>query len=227
MPLYKFIEKEFLDAFFTTGSLRLGTIYNFKDILEHGTSRGDHSEGEHHLIRGVEETVAISKNKHEPIISEVFKMEDDGELYLSNFSIVVSRRCEDGYVFCTSQIYHEQLFRRWNKENNLDSCYEIVNLHGFISAISRAISSSANFFANSNVTYTADQIDYRSSHANLHPAFTKAKKDYDWQCENRIVWGARGPCGPLRPWIVKVPEAVQYCRPLAFLENGTITYASV
>jgi len=38
-PLYKFIEKKYLDEFFTTGCLRLGTIYDFKDIDEYGESQ--------------------------------------------------------------------------------------------------------------------------------------------------------------------------------------------
>lgn len=227
MPLYKFIEREFLDAFFRTGSLRLGTIYDFKDIVEHGVNRGDRSEGEHNLIRGIDGTVSISKDNYEPIISEVFKVEDEGKAYLSNLSIVVPRRCEDGFIFCTSSIYNEQLFRQWNQENSLDACYEIMNPNGFILAINNAIKDSANFFASSNVTYTDTQIDYQSPQAKLHPAFTKVKKEYGWQHEHRTVWGARGPCGPLNPWIVNVPEAIQYCRPLAFLENGKITYGRI
>ncbi|WP_345984406.1 hypothetical protein WCX49_07130 [Sulfurimonas sp. HSL-1656] len=225
MPLYKFIEREFLEAFFRTGSLRLGTIYDFKDIVEHGVSRGDEAEGEHHLIRGIDGTVSISKDKYEPIISEIFRVEGEGKISLCNLSVVVPRRCQDGFIFCTSSIYNEQLFRKWNKENDLDACYEIINQIGFISAINKAIKDSATFFACSNVTYTEKQIDYQTPEANLHPAFTKVKDDYSWQHEHRIVWGARGPSGPLNPWIVYVPEAIQYCRPFAFLENGVITQA--
>ena len=224
MALYKFIEKEFFDSFFAGGSLRIGTIYNFKDTVEHGLSRGDQSEGEHHLIRGIDGTVAISKDKHEPIISEVFEMAGEGQAHISNLSTIVPRRCEDGFVFCTSYIYNEDLFWRWHKKNNVDSCYEITNPKAFFGAISRAIENSANFFANSNVTYTDKNIDYQSAYANSHPAFTKVRVDYGWQYENRSVWGARGPCGPLKPSTINVPEAIQFCKPLAFLENGGVSY---
>tara|TARA_R110002095_G_scaffold184083_2_gene161293 strand:+ start:3922 stop:4605 length:684 start_codon:yes stop_codon:yes gene_type:complete len=227
VPLYKFIEKEFLEGFFNNGTLRLGTIYDFKDIVEHGVSRGDHSEGEHRLIRGIDDILRITKDKHEPILSEVFKVEGEGEILLSYLNITVPRRCEDGFLFCTSSIYTEQLYRRWHKENGVDACYEIINPQGFIMAISRAISNSAYFYENSNVTYTEENIDYQSPHANIHPAFTKVKNDYDWQVENRSVWGVRGPCGPLRPWVISVPEAIQFCRPFAGLENGKITYTGV
>lgn len=227
MRLYKFIEKEFLAGFFTDGSIRIGTIYNFKDTVEHGLSRGDQSEGKHHLIRGIDGTVSLSKDKHEPIISEVFKMEGDGKAQISNLSIIVPRRCEDGFVFCTSYIYNENLFRRWHQENGVDSCYEITNPKAFIAAVSCKIKNSAKFFVNSNVTYTEKNIDYQSAHANSHPAFTKVRDDYGWQYENRSVWGAKGPCGALRPWVIHVPEAREYCKPFSFLENGEVNYAGV
>jgi len=223
LPLYKFIEREFLDSFFTTGCLRLGTIYDFKDIIEHGVSRGDHSEGEHHLIRGIDGTVELTKDKQEPIISELFK----GEGSISNLSISVPRRCQDGFIFCTSSQYNETLFRDWKREENLDSCYQIINVSGFVQAINDAISNSAFFYANSNVTYTEDKIDYQSKHANVNPAFTKLKDKYGWQLENRSVWGAKGPSVPLKPWIIFVPEAIQYCRPFAFIDEDIVMYSSV
>jgi len=227
LSLFKFIEREFLDSFFATGCLRLGTIYDFKDIIEHGMSRGDQSEGEHHLIRRINGTVKLAKDKYEPVISELFRFEGEGEASISNLSIVVPRKCPDGFIFCTSNRYNEKLFKDWKREENLDSCYQIININGFIQAISKAIAHSAFFYTNSNVIYTEKEIDYQSKHSNINPAFTKFKDKYDWQFENRSVWGARGPCGQLKPWIIYVPEAIQYCKPFAFIENGTITYSSL
>lgn len=227
MSLYKFVEREFLDSFFTTGCLRLGSLYDFKDTIEHGDSRGDKSEGEHNLIRGIDGTIAITKDKYEPIISEVFRMEGEGESYLSNLSIVVPRRSPDGFVFCTSKLFTEELFWRWHSENKVDACYEITNPIMFFSAINKAITSSAFFFGNANVTYAEDPIPYNSPEANIHPAFTKEKYGYSWQEENRTVWGAKGPCGRLKPWIIYVHEARQFCRPFSFIDGKVINYASM
>lgn len=224
MALYKFIEKEFLESFFSSGCLRLGTIHDFRDVVEHGVSRGDEKEGEHNLIRAVDGTVAITKDKHEPIISEVFKMEGEGESYISNMSIIVPRRCPNGFIFCTSYIYSENLFSSWNRNEGLDACYEISDVNGFVRAVSSAICNSAYFYTCSNVSYTDDPIDFQSGHARLNPALTKAKDKYSWQYENRCVWGARGPCGPLKPWIIYVPQAIKFCRPLAYIDDGQIIY---
>ncbi|EHH1028503.1 hypothetical protein BT047_RS21925 [Vibrio parahaemolyticus] len=227
MSLYKFVERQFLDSFFTSGCLRLGTLYDFKDTVEHGESRGDKSEGEHQLIRSIDGTVTLTKDKHEPIVSEVFKMVGEGESYISNLSIVVPRRSPDGFVFCTSKLYTEELFWKWNSENGVDACYEITNPRRFIEEITKAISNSAFFFGNANVTYTDDPIPYDSPQANVHPAFTKETNGYRWQEENRSIWGARGPCGQLMPWIIFAPEARQYCRPFSVIDKADIRYINV
>lgn len=227
MFLYKFIEKEYFNDFFNKGSLRLGTVYDYKDIVEHGASRGDSSEGEHRLVRNIDGTIVFSNEKPEPIISEFFKIKDGGKAFVSNVSLVAPRRSEDGFLFCTSYIYHETLFKRWYAEERLDSCYVITNPRGFISAINNRVSSSAKFFRNENVTYTEEEIDYLSPHAELYPAFTKMKTKYEWQLENRSIWGAIGPCGPLKPWVLEVPEAIQYCRPFSFLEDNKIVYSEI
>lgn len=229
MHLYKFIEKEFLDSFFKTGCLRLGTIYGFRDIVQYGVSRGDQLEGQHYLSRGIDEKLKLSKGSYEPIISEVFDFgsEAEGEVNISGFTVVVPRQCKDGFIFCTSNRYNEKLFRDWNREESLDSCYQIFNVHGFFKAISNAIKNSAFFCTNSNVIYTEERIDYQSDLAGISPALTKVKNKYAWQFENRSIWAARGPCGQLRPWIIYVPEAIQYCKPFAFLEKDIITYSNL
>lgn len=224
MAFYKFIEAEYLDSFFTTGCLRLGTLHNFKDTVEHGLSRGDKFEGEHQLKRINNGELKLTKDKDEPIISEMFKIGGEGEATIIGGTFIVSRKSPDGFVFCSSHYYNEELFYRWHQEEKLDSCYEIINPHGFFMAITNAIKNSAYFFENKNVIYIDDSIDYQSSDANAHPAFTKNKSLYDWQKENRTIWGAKMPCGTLNPWIIHVPEAIKYCRPFAKIENNHIIY---
>lgn len=44
-PLYKFSAKQWVDAFFQTGALRIGTLFDFHDVELHGRTRGDGLEG--------------------------------------------------------------------------------------------------------------------------------------------------------------------------------------
>lgn len=229
MVLYKFIEKKFLDAFFKTGCLRLGTIYDFKDTAEHGAARGDSEEGIHYLTREFEGNVSISKETYEPIISEMIRMEEYGQASIVGpAKFVVPRLSGDGFVFCTSQLYNETLFEQWHQENReIDSCYKIKNSVGFFHEINLAVANSAKFIQNSNIFYIDNKIDYKSKFAKINPAFTKVKEKYDWQYENRSLWGVKGPCGRLKPWIIFAPDAIKYCRPFASMSNGVTTYTNV
>jgi len=222
--LYKFIERDHLNSFFNNGCLRLGTLYDFKDTILHGETRGDTSEAEHHLIRDAGESLILSPKKYEPLFSEMFDVQGVGEITFSNLSIVAPRKTEDAFIFCSSYIFNEKLFRKWLHEENLDSCYKISNPRGFFSEISKAIESSAYFYANLNITYTEEYIEYNSAEASLNPAFTKHKEKYDWQFENRSVWPAKGPYGNLKPWIIHAPKAIQYCRPFASIDDESVAY---
>jgi len=211
-PIYKFIEHQYLSSFFETGLLRLGTVYNFKDTDLHGKHRGDSNEGKHNVVRYIDEPLTVRSGEIHPIISEGIKVEGDGRAFFYGVSIIVPRISPDYFVFCTSNIYTEALLNKWMKnEGGIDSCYEIFNPHGFSRAISKVISSSAYFSFSSDVFYTDENIDYRRE---LHPAITKGKV-YDWQNEHRILWAPLLPSPPLQPWIINVPEARQFCRPVA------------
>lgn len=225
LPLYKFVERQFIESFFSTGSLKLGTLHDFKDTIEHGESRGDRLEGEHTLIRSIDGTLALSNNRNEPVISEVFQVEGDGEAYISNLSVIVPRASPDGFVFCTSKLFTEELFWKWHTENGVDACYEITDPRQFFSAITKKISNSAFFFRNANITYTKNPIPFNSPDAKIFPAFTKEANGYSWQEENRTLWGIKAPYVKLSPWIISVPDAIKCCRPVSVIDDGEIRYA--
>ena len=215
--LYKFLEKKYLDSFFKTGCIRIGTLHNFQDEEEHGNNRGDKNEGTHNLKRGIDKPIIMSNN--EPIISEIFKFAPgyDDSSTISGVTLIVPRISPNGFIFCTSTIYNDTLFKKWHDKEKADACYEITNVKEFYSSISKKIKESANLSAISNITYIkTNEIDYQSSNANKHPAFTKLEK-YKWQSEHRALWTVRGPCPKIEPWIIYVPEAIQHCRPYAHL----------
>lgn len=221
MKLYKFVSKEHLDGFFESGSLRLPTIYSFRDTIEHGQSRSDEGEGRHKLSRTVVGD-PIELDTLEPIISELFGGKAMPNVFIKDIKCKVERRSPDAFIFCTSYHFSQALFLRWFREEGTDACYEIAGPAKFFRAISDKIESSAKFQVFANVAYIGEDIDYRSPQANAFPGLTKAREEYGWQFENRAIWSARGPCGPLKPWIVNVPDAVSFCRPYASIQEGIV-----
>ncbi|MGF1689064.1 hypothetical protein L4C36_20675 [Photobacterium japonica] len=220
--IYKFVAKQFMDDFFERGCLRLGTILDFNDIVTHGTARGDTGEGQHGVIRQIEGELKVQGGKPEPIVDEIFKIEGDGQFTLADISLQVSRRCGNGFLFCTSNEYTDSLFRRWNLEEKTDACYQIYNPHGFFQEITKVIINSVSEYGFRDVVYTPDPIPYDSPHVTESPAFTKEENKYSWQKENRCVWQPLLPPTIVKPWIIEVPDARKYCRPFKILEHGSI-----
>lgn len=223
-PLYKYIEAQHLDSFFSSGSLRLGTLYSYKDTVEYGSNRGDPSEGTLRVVRHNHGVLPIRKDLYHPVLSEVISMTAEGESYVLGGTFVSERASPDAFLFCTSTIYTESMFIEWNCREHLDACYEIFDVRGFIRAITKVTSSSAFFAFGNVVNYVDARVDYRHPVANDHPALAKLRSDYQWQHEHRLLWPPRMPSTPLKPWIVKVPEARQYCRPIARMIDGTCRY---
>ena len=220
--LFKFIEKKWMDEFFKTGSIRLGTILDFGDTIAHGNCRGDSSEGKHAIKRTATQPVTLTKHHHEPIFSEYIKTDSDS--VLNGITVIVPRRSQDGFVFCTSNQYCEQLFKRWFKEVNADACYQIIDIKGFCDAVSEAIKSTANFAYRSDCIYTEEVIDWRSPDAKYPPSITKNANDYKWQREHRFIWAPLYPSPPLKKQDIYAPEAIKFCKKFAYLDDDKIHY---
>lgn len=233
MSLYKFIEKEFFDEFFLTGSLRLGTLEDFKETDEHGENRGDKSEGKHNVYRHVGDKLTLTADTlpNESLISSFINMDpapNQDPATLSNVVFIDERSSQDVLTFCTSGVYSTRLFSEWNKKENLNYCYEIFDVKGFITAISNAISARSKgnkFKACEWVTYTNKNIDYRSIYSKVLPCFLKAE-DYTWQREVRMVWAFDDIHRKQEVIIMNVPEAIKFCRKHAYIEKGEIKYLS-
>ncbi|MCV5391394.1 hypothetical protein OFC62_42405, partial [Escherichia coli] len=80
--------------------------------------------GQHGIVRHIEGELKVQGGKQEPIVDEFFKIEGGGELTLADLSLQTSRRCGNGFLFCTSNEYTNDLFRRWNLEEQTDACYQ-------------------------------------------------------------------------------------------------------
>lgn len=218
MKLYKFTESKFMNAFFETGSLRLGTIYDFQDIITHASKRGDDREGMHQLIRDFEHKQTFTNIQNEPLISEFFGAKGNCQISLEDVSLSVQRQSPNAFIFCTSYVYTKDMHLRWNREDTkTDACYVITEPKEFFRAISEAIYESAFYETMGEITYAPSPIPYDSPFAHQHPAFTKDEKEYSWQKEFRTVWLPKGPITPLKPWNIKVPDAIKYCKPFATL----------
>lgn len=211
--LYKFTNKSHQDSFFGEGVLRLGTLNDFKDVEKHRSAIGDIKEGFHYISRNIDKEVKITANSKEPILSELFKIDGEGSLSFANMTVSAGRTSPNGFVFCSSILYRPEIFKRWHSENpEYDSCYEIFDPLSFYTTISEHVKNSIFMNARQRIFYTPEHIDYESTYAKTHPAFTKEEVEFGWQHEYRMVWQPKLPSPPLKPWFITIPEATKYCR---------------
>ena len=216
--VYKFTKKQFMDDFFSTGTLKIGTLIDFQNTEKHGTSVGDSSEGRHRVLQSVTRTKRVEPGS---FLSEFFSPGDGWSI--NNCTFVQRRNSPDAFLFCAAASCYGELFQEWNRRDQYDACYEISDTIAFLEAINKKIASSVAEFAALYPTYVNGDISFQSELRHVHPATIK-QRTHEWQREFRAVWMPKGPVMQVEPMIIRVPEAVQYCRKLALWENGGIRY---
>ena len=74
MPLYKYTEKQHLNSFFNSGKLRVGTLYDYRDIVTHKLCVGDSNEGMNRISKTItnKNPVILSEDKNDSFFSEIF-----------------------------------------------------------------------------------------------------------------------------------------------------------
>ena len=209
--LFKYVRARHLKDILEHGRFRLGTLYEYRDIEEHGQAIGDADEGKHR-------TAFTSANRTD------FNLQDGSQaaqffrghitpdnhlagirrmVLLPGTKVIAEAQAPDMFVFCASTIFDKALM----VEFGYDACIRIEAPHRFFSAISHAIRHQARFVTFSEVVYRDRETSHLNPHT-IHPALMKGL-DYSRQAEVRALWE------PLReniqPLFVSCRKAAGYC----------------
>lgn len=216
--LFKFVKRRYMNGALATGSIRLGTLHDFRKTEDHGQSQGDPSEGKNNVFQHVG-----FLDSHDPssFAGRIVVLSDGATM--ENCTLVEERDFPDSYVFCASTNFSEDLFRKWNTSDGLDACYEISDVAGFINAISNALDNSAQLVGYAPVVYVDGDLDGAAGQHVIHPAFVKQVRKYKWQTEYRFVWQHKRP-EEADPKLFEVNGLSRCCKPFAILEHGEIMY---
>lgn len=119
-PHYKYLPSQFVDSFYADGSLRLGTLIDFKKMEEEDAERGDANEGK------------IDFDNMNP-----------NDFYDLDGPIFGSMSCNNSYIFCSSKEYSRHLSQNIFKS---DSCIRIDSVE-FYHEITKVVASRSKIVA--------------------------------------------------------------------------------
>jgi hypothetical protein len=215
MRLFKYMPKKYLDAFFRYGSLKIGTLYEYRKVEHYGNVIGDKNEGLHKtelsLTGGGEIDLASNSFEADFFRKHVLRPDQQDskvKIVLANGARLISQtNSPDLYIYCLTSEYSPDVMRQFG----CDSCMEIINPVAFFSAISHRIRHRGKFEDCGAMRYTSKDTHYTKPH-HLHPAIMK---DVEFSCQKewRAIWTPYKE--PKTPLFVGVPKAVRHCRTYA------------
>ena len=186
--LYKYMEREFAENFISDGRLRIGTLYDFRNIEKHGDEIGDAGEGTQTASYRNDSYQHIDSRSVEGLttLANMFGIGVGGGTITFGPDAVMSGMLSspDLYIFCVSHEFNLQKMR----EMGYDSCIAIRNPDSFYNALSSSLSNVA-------MPCDHDSVRYQDRHIKISESIeTRSyliKPDYERfvnQKEYRFVW---------------------------------------
>lgn len=211
-PLYKYLPKKYLEAFLRHGSLKIGTLYEYRKTEDYGDVVGDKNEGLHKtelaLAGGGEIDLATSSPEAEYFRTHVLRPDQHHRkpkiIMADGARLVAHTNSPDLYIYCMTSEYSDAVM----KEFGCDACLEIIHPAEFFTAISHVIRHKGRFDGLGPITYSDKTTNYLKPHQ-IHPAVMK-DTHYEYQKEWRAIWVPRKE--PRKPLFIDVPRAVRHCR---------------
>ena len=210
--LYKYIKKEHLESFLKRGTLKIGTLYEYRNEEELGTVIGDDKEGTHitELKSPQGRIIDLASNSPE---AQYFKKhilrpnQQNSNVKIimeEGANLIAHTNSPNYYIFCVTSEYGKEMM----KEFNCDRCLEILDPEKFFKAISKVIRHKGAYEGNFKITYENKTTNYLNPHK-IHPVLLKDVK-YSKQVEVRAVWSPKKE--PKSSLFINVPKAIKYCR---------------
>ncbi|AYL75996.1 hypothetical protein CUC52_11240 [Citrobacter freundii] len=204
------MKSEHADMFFDNGTLRIGTLLDFKKNESFNAAIGDENEGSHfpYMHSGRELPVEAMTASQTEFVNGLITMESG--CVLKNVTVVQEVCSQDFYVFCMAS----EPSRKAMEKFECDRCIEILNPQSFINAITRKVQRDAGELAwQGQITYMNKTYSYLNEEG-IHPATTK-DISYEYQKEYRAIWHAKNGTPQdtlLLPFFIKAPKAIKHCR---------------
>jgi hypothetical protein len=213
MQLFKYCRHSHLLSATEAGSLRLGTLHDYRTTGKYGELIADPEDGIKSMGGTIRNLTEDSIHLY-PAIAGLIGVEGGGgfgRIEIGNAKII----SPNFLVFSASSIYSDVMHRKWLAEEGYDACYTITSSRLFFRAISAALGQDYTFIGAHSVIY-ADKLDIATRKAGSHPAFFKRQTEYADQSEFRAIW-SKASNGEIKPIILSSSNAKLYAQPYRVL----------
>ena len=202
-PLFKYMRKEHALALLERGHIRIGTLYEYRNVERYGTAIGDTEEGVKNLhLDGSGETWDASTIPE--FARTFFNLGPGGAVTLQpGIRLDVPQQSPEYFLFCASSAFDKKAMQAFG----YDSCVVIEDPSRFFKALSHTFRHKGSFEGVYECQYGPRSVPYDRDDG-MHPALIKDPA-YAYQKEVRALWRPRSS-RPV-PKVVESQKAAKWC----------------
>jgi hypothetical protein len=199
---YKYIERQYLQKFFSLGEIRIGTLYDFQNTEKHGSEIGDHEEG----VKSANKVINWTGGpESQPEFDRKFINVQAPNVRIENVLVRETTRSNNLFVYSVSGKYSLDIMKNMNPE--YDACIEINSPRKFFQAIHRKMGETVTNSALGRCIYLDRHRPHDQQHE-IHPVWLKEPR-YEYQDEYRFVMETN--IHDIKPLNIYCKNAARYC----------------
>lgn len=201
-PFFKYMNNRYCRAMIENGSIRLGTLFDFRDMETHNAARGDKDEGIHNIC--IENQNTGRHEDNEPTVRHYLDQLQVRLDYCIGGSVSGGLLNPNEYVYSVSAVLD------WNiaQEFDAECCVIIWDMQIFVRRLLNAAHEMFRFVDFGFVRYVTDRYDVRNIGI-VAPCFIK-NANFKHQAEWRLLMPPSGDC-EIEPTIIEIGALEDIC----------------
>jgi hypothetical protein len=201
--LFKYMRKAHAQRLLSEGVVRIGTLYEYRNIEKHGLVVGDDAEGTKSAVMHVPD-LTMTKQEHVPeFVRQRVVIAPNTTVHMINSKFVVSEESPNYYVFSLAEEYSAPLLKAFG----YDTCVRIASANGFFSTLNRCFRHHFRTGGLHQCVYMPREVPPDEQHE-IHPALIK-DPGYANQREFRFIWEPKA--ANIRPVVLKCRKLAKWC----------------
>ena len=201
--LYKYLKKEYAELLINKGNLRIGTLYEYRDIEKHGKIIGDEGEGTKSVYMEMN-NVTWTKDTQPAFGKSFFNLGEGGVVHFDGITLEKPTHSPNYYMYCTTSVIDENAL----VDFGYDTCVVIENPTKFFLAVNRVMRHKGIYEGVFPCAYQSRRVAHYQDNG-IHPAIIKPT-EYRNQSEVRALW--RPKKNKAEPMVIECFKARQFCK---------------